>query len=80
MMPAFEKPIFVDPLDLSDFTVSNAEAGYSASSLNRLDTMVLTWRTTGCYSARHLGWPPGRARRPTPTVVAPAYRRLGFAP
>lgn len=46
-MPAIEKPIFVDPLSLGDIVVSTAQAGHSASSLNRLETMGLTWRTTG---------------------------------
>ncbi|EJL32005.1 hypothetical protein [Novosphingobium sp. AP12] len=46
-MPAVEIPVFVDPLYLGDVVVSTAQAGHSASSLNRLEPMSLTWRTTG---------------------------------
>lgn len=46
-MPAIEKPIFVDPLPLSDVTVSTALDGHPASNVSRLETMGLTWRTTG---------------------------------
>jgi hypothetical protein len=46
-MPDIEKPIFIDPLNLSDTVVSSAQPGHSASALGRLETMGLTWRSSG---------------------------------
>ncbi|HUD28942.1 MAG TPA: hypothetical protein VMQ93_08735, partial [Novosphingobium sp.] len=46
-MPAIEKPIFVDPLPLGSIVVSSARDGHPASNLGRVETMGLTWRTSG---------------------------------
>lgn len=50
-MALIEKPIFVDPLDLGSITVSSAEAGHPASSLNRLEVPGLTWKTEAAPAA-----------------------------
>lgn len=46
-MPDIQKPIFVDPLPLGAIAVSSAQAGHAASALGRLETMGLTWRSSG---------------------------------
>lgn len=46
-MAAIEKPIFVDPLPLGGITVSSALEAHPASNLDRLESMGLTWRSSG---------------------------------
>ncbi|MGF7152597.1 hypothetical protein [Novosphingobium gossypii] len=46
-MAEIKKPIFVDPVPLGTVAVSSAQAGHAASALGRLETMGLTWRSSG---------------------------------
>lgn len=56
-MADIEKPLFVDPVDLGEITVSSAANGNPASNLNRLEAAGLTWKTAVAPSSI---WARGR--------------------
>lgn len=42
-MPAIEKPLFIEPLDLGSLVCGSADTGHPVSNLNRFKAIGLTW-------------------------------------